>query len=317
MEKNINRQSLDLIDEQLNEWEQAAKNYAGLESVKQREINFEGLKLYVQFNPERIASSAAKVDVQSIRERKCFLCEANRPPQQRGLTYAPSYVILINPFPIFKKHLTIPTSHVDQRIEGRMGDMLRLAKDLNDFVIFYNGPKSGASAPDHFHFQAGNKGMMPVESEFDTFKGKSLLYKKSEGEVWTMENYLRRTLVFTSKNATWLEDEFYRFLRLFAPLQPNEDEPMMNVLASYSDDEGYRLYVFPRSKHRPYQFFEEGDKQIVFSPGSVDFGGLLITPREEDYNKLTTELIADMLGQVTLKVDDWMTLKNKLRDAAL
>lgn len=310
----INQQALQLINQQTSGWELAATNYAGLSSVKQRELVFNGFSMYIQFNPERIRSSAAKVDAQSIRQRQCFLCTANLPSQQQMLAYPPHYNLLVNPFPIFKKHLTIPVNqHVDQLIEGRIGNMLQLAKDLPDFVIFYNGPKCGASAPDHFHFQAGNKGMLPIETDFESFKNKILLYQSAQGKAYTMEGYLRKTLVFTSTDANWVEAEFYRMVAVFAAMQPAEVEPMLNLLATYNvDTKEYNLFVFPRAKHRPSQFFEEGDAQVVFSPASVDFGGLLITPREEDYMKLTAELVTDMFAQVTLADNNWAELKEKI-----
>ena len=150
-----------LFKEQLSSWEQARDNYKALENVIVKEVSVGGFPFKVQFNPARIVSSSAKVDKKSIKERKCFLCSENRPQVQRGLDFVYEkerenpYTVLINPFPIFPKHLTIPmVAHKDQLIGGRMGAMLSLAKELQDFTLFYNGPKCGASAPDHFHFQA-------------------------------------------------------------------------------------------------------------------------------------------------------------------
>jgi ATP adenylyltransferase/5',5'''-P-1,P-4-tetraphosphate phosphorylase II len=157
-----------LISRQMNDWSLAGNNYAALAGVKVKRFEVNGREVQVQFNPARIVSSAAKVDDKSLSERRCFLCAANRPVEQEGLAWGDLYTILVNPFPIFPRHLTIPSNnHKPQRIKGRIGDMLGLAADLHDFVIFYNGPKCGASAPDHCHFQAGSKGLMSLPAGKD------------------------------------------------------------------------------------------------------------------------------------------------------
>lgn len=153
-----------LLTGQLASWETARNNYAALSGVRVKELNVNGILYKVQFNPARIVSSGAKVDAKSILERKCFLCPANLPPVQKGIPFGGHYNILVNPFPIFPRHLTVPElAHTPQRIATRFTDMLELAEALTDYTIFYNGPKCGASAPDHAHFQAGNKGFMPIE----------------------------------------------------------------------------------------------------------------------------------------------------------
>lgn len=156
-----------LLTGQLASWETARNNYAALSGVRVKELNVNGIPYKVQFNPARIVSSGAKVDAKSILERKCFLCPANLPPVQKGIPFGGHYNILVNPFPIFPRHLTVPElAHTPQRIATRFTDMLELAEALTDYTIFYNGPKCGASAPDHAHFQAGNKGFMPIEKDW-------------------------------------------------------------------------------------------------------------------------------------------------------
>ena len=151
----MNQTIHNLLTEQLASWETARNNYAALSGVQVKELNVNGTLYKVQFNPARIVSSGAKVDAKSIKERKCFLCPANLPAVQKGIPFEGHYNILVNPFPIFPRHLTVPeTAHVAQRIAPRFGDMLDLARQLTDYTIFYNGPKCGASAPDHAHFQA-------------------------------------------------------------------------------------------------------------------------------------------------------------------
>ncbi len=293
-----------LIAEQRKEWPLAKANYEGLKKVKTKVLTAGGFALKVQFNPERIKSSAAKVDKESIAARPCFLCSRNLPSEQRGLPFHEKYTILVNPFPIFSEHLTIPhVDHVEQRIAGRFGDLLTLAEALEDFVVFYNGPKCGASAPDHFHFQAGIKGLMPIENDFSS-KRFTRASKVDEGLAvhrWT--GYGRSLLTLTGKNREKLMAKFHEFLTVFSAMQQEEPEPMLNILC-YVENGEWVVHLFPRKKHRPRQYFEEGDKQILLSPASVDLGGVLITPREEDFKKIEAEDIFDIFWQVCVHQDD-------------
>lgn len=303
----------DLIEQQLNEWPLAKNNFSGLQNVVTREIVFNHqFVLKVQFNPERIRSSAAKVDARSIKERKCFLCPANLPPEQKSIEALNKYLILVNPYPIFKKHLTIPLKdHLDQRIEGRFGEMLLLAELLPDFVVFYNGPQCGASAPDHFHFQAGNKGFMPIEQELPR-QAATILRQTREGNIRAIDKYLRKTLVLSGTDSTILEKWFQEILKLLTNLIPSDPEPMLNILTLWTGEE-WQVIIFPRKKHRPDQFFLEGDDQILLSPASVDFGGVLITPRETDYYKLSEALIKNIFEQVTISDEAWEELKDQVQ----
>ncbi len=304
-----------LIDEQVVNWPMAKENYDGLNEVKTRSLEFGPFtQMRVQFNPARIRSSAAKVDAKSIQERKCFLCQANLPAGQNKVSFRNDYLILVNPFPIFPRHLTIPhVHHTDQRIKGRLSDMLSLARELPGFVIFYNGPKCGASAPDHFHFQAGNKNFMPVEEEFKVHPHASLLLDSKGLRVFCVDDYLRKTLVLEGDDGIEMEAWFSKFYNLLDALQGNGEEPMLNILCSWENGL-WRLFIFPRQGHRPRQFYAQGDEQIVFSPASVDFGGVLITPREEDYLKLDRDLIEDVFKQVTLNDYDWELVKRLFQE---
>ena len=309
-ENKVLKEKVDeLIDDQLANWPLARDNYAGLKEVKTRSLHMSpSTEMRVQFNPARIRSSAAKVDPKSIKERKCFLCSGNLPPEQKGVDVG-DYKILVNPYPIFARHLTIPhREHIDQRIEGRLADMLMIARELPDFVLFYNGPRCGASAPDHFHFQAGNKGFLPIEEEYRLHPGKSLLLDRKDIKVYSIENYFRKTLVFESNNEKLLENWFSRVFRFLGKLQKNEQEPMLNILCSWEHN-FWRVIAFPRREHRPRQFYAKGAEQVLLSPASVDFGGVLITPREEDFEKLNKDLVADIFHQVTLDEDAWHLVK--------
>ena len=277
-----------------------------------KELNVNGTLYKVQFNPARIVSSGAKVDAKSIKERKCFLCPANLPAVQKGIPFEGHYNILVNPFPIFPRHLTVPeTAHVAQRIAPRFGDMLDLARQLTDYTIFYNGPKCGASAPDHAHFQAGNKGFMPIEQDWRRqVAGKVADY--GQGTLWWLNDAPRTTLVIESadrKTAIKLFDTVYHSL----DIQPGEDEPMMNVLVMYEDNK-WIVFVFPRAKHRPACYTAEGDANLLSSPASVDLGGVFITPVEKDFIKITAEDIAQILGEVCLSPADFQKVRKRIQE---
>ena len=264
-----------LFEEQLDNWKLAADNYRALALVKTKSLEVNGQLYKVQFNPARIISSAAKVDAQSIRERKCFLCMDNQPAEQKGIVFDNRYLLLVNPYPIFPQHLTIPAlEHTPQLITGRFEDMLNLAKELDDYVLFYNGPKCGASAPDHFHFQAGSKGFLPIQTDGNP-RGEIRIESNSKQEV--LDRF----------------QSIYQSMKL----NPSDDEPMMNLLAWYEEGR-WVVCVFPRKKHRPACYFAEKENNILISPASVDMGGVFITPLEKDFYKITAEDITTMLGEL-------------------
>lgn len=300
-----------LIEEQLTDWGLAAANYKALNQVKTKTFEVGGCTYNVQFNPARITSSAAKVDSKSIQERKCFLCPANLPPEQKGVPFKEDYNILVNPFPIFPRHLTIPdVKHIDQRILTRIADMLELAEALDDFIIFYNGPKCGASAPDHMHFQAGNKGFLPIEKEWKYKKaGKVVDYKKAS--LSFLDDAPRATLIIESESK---DDAVALFHTVYHSMEikPCDDEPMMNVLA-WQEDKKFVICIFPRELHRPSCYFAEGDQNILISPASVDLGGVFITPLEKDFEKITAKDIHGILSEVCISSEQFHQLRQKIK----
>ncbi len=297
---NISEKARQLIKDQQQDWELARVNYAGLKSVEERRLAFEGFDLIVQFNPKRIRSSAAKVDQKSIEARPCFLCQKNLPPEQASIPFGDNYLILVNPFPIFNEHLTIThVNHIDQGIEDKFDDMLALAKALEDFTVFYNGPKCGASAPDHFHFQAGNKGFMPLERDYKKGSFFHDSFEKHSVEIIVWSDYLRPVLTLSGRNPATLNMVFQAYFNILKSLQPQEPEPKINILASWQNSR-WAVHLFPRKLHRPWQFFESEEKQILLSPASVDLGGVLITPRDEDFMKISMADAKDILEQVCL-----------------
>ena len=311
MNTEINR----LLAEQIGEWELLCKNNSELKSVETKSFNINGSDIKLQFNPARITSSSAKVDKESIKKRKCFLCAENRPEVQRGVDFENDFTILANPFPIFNSHFTIPhKDHTLQLIKPYVADMLKLSKSLNDFTIFYNGPKCGASAPDHMHFQAGEKGFMTIDNQYEDIKEKHTIDKlvSDNASIYFINDGLRKIISIESCSIENTEIEFNKIYSVLSENQAEEDEPMMNVITSYQDDT-FRVLIFPRKSHRPRQFFEEGDNQVMFSPGSVDFGGVCIFPRQKDFEKMDEDLLIDMFSQLTIDSVDFEKIYKKIR----
>jgi ATP adenylyltransferase/5',5'''-P-1,P-4-tetraphosphate phosphorylase II len=290
-------------EEQKSDWPLASANYAGLGKVEEKQFDFDGFVVKVQFNPERIRSSAAKVDSQSIAARKCFLCDENRPAEQKALSCRGQFQLLVNPFPIFTSHFTITSrQHTDQLFAPNIGEMLRISKLMEGFTLFYNGPECGASAPDHLHFQAGENGFMPINSEYEKIKNTGeLLLNSGSIEIRAFENYLRKMISVETASFDEGLEAIRFFTAKFHTFQPEKAEPMLNVLCSFANGK-WTIHLFTRKLHRPSQFFAEGDKKLLISPASVDFGGVFILPRKEDFDKITAADITDIFEQVT--VDD-------------
>ena len=299
----------EFLERQIRDWDTAKNNYEALKHVKVKEFELNGSTVKVQFNPARIVSSAAKVDAKSLKERKCFLCEANRPAVQEGLPWE-DYTILVNPFPIFPKHLTIPANeHTPQLIAGRVSDMMKIARVLESYVVFYNGPKCGASAPDHMHFQAGNVGFMPVARWIAKAHLRSVL-RVGDARLSVVDNVPQSCFLIESAS---VDSGSRLFKRLYDALTvpEGETEPMLNILCSYESGI-WNMAVFPRKKHRPDCYFEEGDGNILISPASVDMGGVFITPLEKDFEKITASDIQNIYDEVCIGRDEVEAICSKI-----
>ena len=308
---NYSEQVEKLIEQQLVVWQTPRDNYAALQNVEVKEFKVKRSTIKVQFNPARIVSSAAKVDNKSLKERKCFLCAANRPEVQEGIAWGENYTILINPFPIFPKHLTIPCNdHTDQRILSRIGDMMEIAKDLPGFTLFYNGPKCGASAPDHMHFQAGNRGFLGFETDYLAADKKEVI--SNAGATLSLLSGLANAAFLIE--AVEIDAATELFVTLYNALEipEGEEEPMLNILC-WSEEGKWKVAVFPRRKHRPACYSAEGDANILISPASVDMGGVFITPLEKDFKKITADDLEQILDEVCLDQSGVEKIHNNLK----
>ena len=307
-------QASQLLANQRRTWPLAGKNYHLLENVQVKTFDMGGFTIRAQFNPARVVSSGAKVDAKSVKARKCFLCQANLPLEQDRLPFGNHYLILCNPYPIFPEHFTIPTrEHTPQSIIERMNDFLQLTQSLAPFTVFYNGPRCGASAPDHAHFQAVTREVMPLDKEVSEYVLTASPYKESEeASLYLLTGYLRNGFILkgsTQESLHNLFNEVYEAL----PVPNGETEPMMNLFGSYIEKE-WILTLIPRKRHRPWQYEAEGDDHILSSPGAADIGGLFITPLEKDFKKINPDLLLDIYQQVCLSDEEIMTLvKEKMK----
>ena len=258
------------FDRQLAEWKEVEERYRNLE-VQTKTFMVGGKTLTIQHNPARLVSTGAKIDKKTIRQRPCFLCDMNRPAEQYGLAMNERFQLLVNPFPILKRHFTIASrQHQLQQIRPYYEDMLDFAERLDELFVFYNGPLCGASAPDHMHFQAGPKQQLPT----------TCLSKHYEIRAKTKQEMVERF------------NEVYDSL----PVVGDETEPRMNVLTWKETDE-FVTIVIPRTKHRPACYEAKGDAQLLVSPGALDMAGLMIVPRAEDFNRITSEMAEEIIKE--------------------
>ncbi|MDX9747454.1 MAG: DUF4922 domain-containing protein [Paludibacter sp.] len=296
--KSLSQQAIELWSEQVVHWPLANRYYGSLDQVQSREFRLDTTRVLVQFNPARIASTAAKTDATSIAERPCFLCDHNRPPEQNAVD-AGRYWLLVNPFPIFKQHFTIPNKeHIPQRILPVFADFLWFTRELNEFVVFYNGPRCGASAPDHLHFQAGNKGVLPLIDEYflRSTADAELLKDISDARLLRFRKSLRKVFVIesvTSEAAMILFDELYHSF----PATEGE-EPMMNLLGVFESGK-WIIFVLPRKAFRPSQYSAPEPQHLMISPAAIEMAGILITPVEAHFHKINAADIVDIFNQIS------------------
>jgi len=294
----IQEQATALFEDQKKSWPLLGTHWNLLKEVKVRELRFGEFVIRMQFNPKRIVSSAARVDRVSIEKRACFLCPQHRPPEEKSLLFGRDYEIMCNPFPIFRQHFTIAhQAHTPQVIRPEFSSYLELSRALPRLVVFYNAPACGASAPDHMHFQAGSRGLMPIERDLEMLRKHHgrLLTQSGLLKITAVSDGLRNFFLLESASGQALEHAFHLIFDFMEQYQ--QAEPMLNLLAYY--DQSWQLLLFPREKHRPWQYFEEGERNILLSPAAVDMGGTLIIPLEKDFLAMTEEDIRDIFAQVT------------------
>lgn len=302
------------FNRQLEMWEDARHRFRDLKHVEVRQLSDQ---LKVQFNPARIVSTGAKIDKHTLGERPCFLCERNRPKEQMTKQIDDHFQLLVNPFPILPVHFTIPaTKHQPQSIYRHYGEMHRLLSLHSELMVFYNGPKCGASAPDHLHFQAGTSGVLPLQTNWQRLSRNltDVISLTDEEKISVLRDFLVPAFVIISKSEDSDEELFHRLYRSM-PMRGDESEPMMNIIAWRKGDE-FISVVIPREKHRPDAYFAEGEAQMMVSPGALDMAGLIITPREEDFSKINLDKATDLLRECGISTEKMEAIVSNLKASA-
>ena len=302
------------FNRQLEMWEDARHRFRDLKHVEVRQLSDQ---LKVQFNPARIVSTGAKIDKHTLGERPCFLCERNRPKEQMTKQIDDHFQLLVNPFPILPVHFTIPaTKHQPQSIYRHYGEMHRLLSLHSELMVFYNGPKCGASAPDHLHFQAGTSGVLPLQTNWQRLSRNltDVISLNDEEKISVLRDFLVPAFVIISKSEDSDEELFHRLYRSM-PMRGDESEPMMNIVAWRKGDE-FISVVIPREKHRPDAYFAEGEAQMMVSPGALDMAGLIITPREEDFSKINLDKATALLRECGISAEKMEAIVSNLKASA-
>ena len=299
------------FNRQLEKWDDARHRFRDLKHVETKKLSEE---VRLQFNPARIVSTGAKIDKKTLGERPCFLCDKNRPKEQMSQQIDERFHLLVNPFPILPVHFTIPArKHQPQAIYKNYGEMHRFLSLHSELMVFYNGPKCGASAPDHLHFQAGTSGILPLQTNWQRLSRNltDVISLNEEEKIAVVRDFIVPAFVIISKSEESDETLFHRLYKSM-PMRGDETEPMMNIIAWRKEDE-YISVVIPREKHRPEAYFAEGDAQVMVSPGALDMSGLIITPREEDFHKLTEESATTILQECGISTEKMNSIVTKLK----
>jgi hypothetical protein len=293
---------LELLSEQKKTWPDLRQAYASLKQVKTRHVRCRGFSVLLQHNPGRASSSLARVDEKNISRRPCFLCLDNLPLGQKGILYRDEYLILCNPAPVFPSHFTIScVEHQPQAIVRNIASYLQLMADLGpDWTALYNGPRCGASAPDHLHFQAVPAGKMPVEQQMKEAKRHIPVSEVDSIRLYLVKDLGRRVMLLQGDDPSALARAVAKYIDNIKALVHASAEPLLNIAGFYSKGT-WRLLIFPRRKHRPDAFFKEGDARIVVSPAVIEMGGILVTPFEKDFERLDKATVESIYEEVSLE----------------
>ncbi len=305
-----------LYDQQSQVWPLLKSGIESLSSAEFKKYFFDGYQIITQFNPGRINSTIANVSPEAVKKRECFLCTENLPKEQQGIIIKDKYSILCNPYPIFINHLTISSIiHLPQRIKKTFTDLLEISNDIPDYCFMYNGPESGASAPDHLHFQACKKESLPINIDYEGLKnefGEEII--NNGVTIYAIDDGIRKIFALESDSSKSLVKIFDVIYSLYAPISKSHVEPMMNIISSYEQETVWRVIIFFRKKHRPDAYFKEDDENILVSPATIDLGGVLVTPLEKDFKKIDKDIIRQIFREVSMGKEEFEYLKTKMKE---
>jgi ribosomal protein S18 acetylase RimI-like enzyme len=300
--ENLSRLCLKLLSQQKKTWQNLQEGYELLKEVRERELSCGKFNVRLQYNPGRIKSSTAIMGKKNQKERSCFLCLDRLPEGQKGIFYRRDYLILPNPMPVFPSHFTI--SHLDHRLQAiaeQLDTFLQLMADFGSgWMVLYNGPKCGASAPDHLHFQAAPSGKVPIENEIQEEKRLNLITKADAVLFYRIKDLGREALLLVGDDPRAVGSVLTGYLDALKKVLSLKEEPMINI-AGFYEKRKWRLVIFPRRKHRPDVFFKDGDARVVVSPGVIDMGGFIITPMEKDFERLKGASVKGIYQEVSLE----------------
>lgn len=304
-----------LLEQQKHTWELLRSNYVNLARVSTKEFGLGSSTVRVQHNPARLASTTAPVDETSVRRRPCFLCMENLPKEQRGIRFDEDFLILCNPFPIFPEHFTVAhIRHIAQRVEPALSTLLKLSKELDEeFVVLYNGPRCGASAPDHLHLQVGCAGFLPLEEEYErlVIEAGEKLADRGGVLVFAVDTDDRRFVAIESDEQEQTQRAITTLIRVLQDFGGETDEPMVNIVSWHAEGE-WKVVVFPRVKHRPSAYYEAGETQLLVSPAAIDLAGVVITPRASDFERITEQDLDAIFREVLMPADAFEQLRTRL-----
>lgn len=305
------------FNRQLERWGLARHNFRDLQSILVKDLNMGELTLRAQCNSARIVSTGASIDKKTLSKRPCFLCKENRPKEQIAKRFDDNFEILVNPYPILPVHYTIPLHrHKPQSIRENYRAIRRILMQYPELMVFYNGPKCGASAPDHAHLQAGTSGLLPLQEAWPRLqRNLTQLYSAADGGyIALVADWVCPILVISSVNAGTDADMFRRVYEAL-PRHNGETEPMMNIVSWRMEDRQLSV-IIPRSKHRPDCYYSEGDAQMLVSPGALDMAGLIIIPRKSDYERITPEFAASIIRETGLSGEEINAVADKIKASA-
>ncbi len=287
-----------LFHQQLKMWPLLAKGVEGLTKAHTRQVRIDWFDVFVRHIPHRVRSTTAAVDRESIEKRPCFLCADNLDPEQKGVPFGPEFTVYCNPFPIVDRHLTVVhCRHQPQRIAGQLRHMLDLAAAMPDYFVIYNGPECGASAPDHFHFQAGLRNLFPIERDTAGMRGPAI------------DGYARNVFLFRDGDPSRLIDQLENAIELLAAETGKSPEPLINIATFHDAEQGWIIYLFPRGKHRP-RVYDTGE--LTVSPASIDLCGIFVVPMERDFARISGDDIRTIFAEVTLPRNQFQAVAAKL-----
>jgi hypothetical protein len=294
-----------LLRQQIETWPMLREAVSTLARASYKQFSIKGSAVFTQFNPARIVSTSAKVDAATISKRPCFLCADNLPPEEMGIVFGDRFVVLCNPFPVLPNHLVISArKHTPQAIKGNFGAMLDLARELgDDWFVLYNGPRCGASAPDHFHFQACARAGVPLFDDFDFWLNRD----SNEVGFDISRNYRFNLMTFAGVDRRKLDDWFPRAIGALTAVTNADAEPMLNLILSYQHDH-WQGFILPRGKHRPACYDAVGDAKLTISPAAIDLAGVVVVPQPDHFARVTAEDLEKIFTEVGLSDEqmiDW------------